>query len=59
MEKIRKAYGKLKDSTKVGLAKVKSEFKVCNIYIKNILFSECALKRKIKAKLNQCVFLDG
>ncbi|KAH0706519.1 hypothetical protein KY289_011595 [Solanum tuberosum] len=33
MEKIRKAYGKLKDSTKVGLAKVKSEFKDLDIAI--------------------------
>lgn len=29
MESFRKAYGALKDSTKVGLAKVNSEFKVC------------------------------
>lgn len=33
MEKIRKAYGKLKDSTKLGLAKVKSEFKELDIAI--------------------------
>lgn len=58
MEKIRKAYDKLKDSTKVGLAKVKSEFKVCNIHMKNICFQNTHIKNNIKAKLNQCAFLD-
>ncbi|PHT86842.1 putative clathrin assembly protein [Capsicum annuum] len=33
MEKLRKAYAKLKDSTKVGLANVKSEFKDLDIAI--------------------------
>ncbi|XP_060211355.1 putative clathrin assembly protein At5g57200 [Lycium barbarum] len=33
MEKFRKAYDKLKDSTKVGLAKVKSEFKDIDVAI--------------------------
>lgn len=56
MEKIRKAYGKLKDSTKVGLAKVKSEFKVRKYTHKKIFY----FQNVHKAMLNQChVFLDG
>lgn len=31
-ESFRKAYGALKDSTKIGLAKVNSEFKVSSIH---------------------------
>lgn len=35
MESLRKAYGALKDSTKVGLARINSDFKVCFIYFPN------------------------
>ena len=39
MESFRKAYGALKDSTKVGLAKVNSDFKVC-VQIWNLSYIE-------------------
>ncbi|PIN17041.1 Clathrin assembly protein AP180 [Handroanthus impetiginosus] len=59
MESFRKAYGALKDSTKVGLAKVNSEFKVLDIAIvKATNHVECPPKERHVRKIFAAVSIS-